>query len=209
MRAFYNNSTGDRSNTKLLMRLQPKYNLTPLDKYCCFYNSQRNYLTSKSMQLTTFFASRHHGGYPRLVSPEHVTRNWHIPRVPDRYQSISFPTRFLKTTWFYTGVTGCNRKEPFLGSMLRKSIYNNRSTPRRLLSTRMIIGQAFNPFVPAADKSSLLILAKSYGWKHNKGNVGVEIVFRTLPPTLLQKVCEIILNLNVMVKSIISPDDNF
>ena len=32
---------------------------------------------------------------------------------------------------------------------------------------------------------------------------------RTLPTTLLQKCCKTILNLQVIVKSIIDPDDNF
>ena len=64
-----------------------------------------------------------------------------------------------------------------------------------------------NPLMLTAAKTSLTILMMSFRLKHKifQG----EMLFRTLPTTLLQIFCKIILNSKVIVKRIFDPDDTF
>ena len=54
----------------------------------------------------------------------------------------------------------------------------------------------------AAAKSSLVLLLKS-------SMLNWEMLIRTSQPTLLQRFCKILLNSQVIVKSVKDPDDNF
>ena len=66
----------------------------------------------------------------------------------------------------------------------------------------------FNPLMLTAAKTSLTILMKSSGFSTIGKIFEGEMLIRTLPTTLLQIFCKIILNSKVIVKSIIDPDDN-
>ena len=65
-----------------------------------------------------------------------------------------------------------------------------------------------NPSMLLAPKSSLTILMRLAG-KGIDGKIFYgEMLIKTLPKTLLQIVCNIIVNSKVIVKSILVPDDN-
>ena len=60
-----------------------------------------------------------------------------------------------------------------------------------------------------AAKTSLTLLMESFKRKHSRKIFEGDISIRTLPTTLFQIFCKIIINFIIIVKSTLDPDDNF